>query len=167
MCAFGFWFFSADFGVPLKEFDEHLWFHLEVVLILMLWRANFQITLLSICLSDVFTLCWAGQGVWGVHYELWVYLTLSNDRCRWAVRLSACSDKTQDAITGTTSAPQSLLLCSVQGDTTYCSPGKAPLPPGSLTATAESNIMDTLNNCYVSLWFYLLFIPWHTNSVSL
>lgn len=73
-----------------------------------------------------------GGGGGGVHYELWAYLTRSNDCRRWVVKLSAVQIKLRCYAAGPTSVPKSLLLCSVQRATSFCSPGKAPLPPGSL-----------------------------------
>lgn len=135
-----FWGFLKILGCFKKEFDEHLWFHLEVVFIPMLWRANFQITLLSICLSDVFILCWAGQDGWVFfHYELRAYLTLNNDCCRWVVKLSAVQIKLRSYLQVWPVFPGTSCCALSRGPAVIASQERLLRPQGE--ATAESNIV--------------------------
>lgn len=98
---------------------------------------------------------WAG---WVFHYELWASLTPGNDCCRWVIKLSAVQIKLRCYATGMTCVPKHLLLCSAQRAPANTSQGRLLWPKRALQATAESNTMEILNNCFVSLCFYLLFI---------
>lgn len=98
---------------------------------------------------------WAG---WVFHSELWAPLTPSNGCCRWVVKLSAVQIKLRCYATGMTSIPKHLLLCSVQRAPAITPLGRLLWPKRASPATAESNNMEILNNCFVSLCFYLLFI---------